>query len=63
MTTENKEVDKIKSQNLNDSRSPFISMNTGEKRGKLDSEVIYDTDTQIKQTQNRIWKALKEISI
>jgi len=59
MTTGNKEVDKIKSQNLNKSRSPFISTITSEKRDKLESEVLYDTDTQIKQTQNRIWKALK----
>ena len=59
MTVENKEADKSEAQNLNKSRSPFISMITGEGSGKLESEVIYDTDTQIKQVQNRLWKALK----
>ncbi|HVD08709.1 MAG TPA: hypothetical protein VNB67_09710, partial [Nitrososphaeraceae archaeon] len=48
MTTGNKQVDKIK--------SPMI---TGENKGKLESEIIYDTDIQIKEIQNRIWKALK----
>ena len=59
MTTGNEQVDKFKSKNLNKSRSPFISMITGENKRELESEIIYDTDTQIKQTQNRIWKALK----
>jgi len=59
MTTGNEQVHKFKSKNLNKSRSPFISMITGENKGELESEIIYDTDTQIKQTQNRIWKALK----
>ena len=48
MTPENKQVDKIK--------SPMI---TGENKGKLETEIIYDTDIQIKEIQNRIWKALK----
>jgi adenylate cyclase len=59
MSAENKEVDNVKSQNLNKSKSPFISMIMGEKKGKLESEVIYDAETQNKQTQNRIWRALK----
>src|SRR4026209_951238 len=59
MTATNKEVDNARSQNLTKSSSPFISMITGEKKSKMESEVIYDTDTQIKQTQDRIWKALK----
>ena len=58
MTRNNKEVDEVKTQNVT-KRSPFISMIADEKNGKLESEVIYDTDTQIKQTQDRIWKALK----
>jgi adenylate cyclase len=59
MTATNKEVDNAKSQNLTKSSSPFISMITGEKKSKVESDAIYDTDTQIKQTQDRIWKALK----
>ncbi len=59
MTAANKEVDKTKSQNLTKSTSPFISMITGEKKSSVESDAIYDTDTQIKQTQDRIWKALK----
>ena len=55
---DNKEVDETKTQNVS-KRSPFISMTTDEKKGRVESEVIYDTDTQIKLTQNRIWKALK----
>ena len=58
MTRDNKEVDETKTQNVT-KRSPFISMITDEKKGRVESEVIYDTDTQIKMTQNRIWKALK----
>ena len=58
MTRNNKEVDEVKTQNVT-KRSPFISMITGEKKSQLESEVIYDTDTQIKQTQDRFWKALK----
>lgn len=48
MTPGNKQVDKIK--------SPMIA---GENKEKLESEIIYDTDIQIKEIQNRIWKALK----
>jgi len=59
MTVEKKEIDKIKTKNSDKSKSPFISMITGENKGKLESEIIYDTDTQIKQVQNRLWKALK----
>jgi class 3 adenylate cyclase len=59
MTRDKKEVDEIKTQNVSKSRSPFISMITDEKKGQVESEIIYDTDTQIKQTQNRLWKALK----
>jgi class 3 adenylate cyclase len=59
MTVEKKEIDKIKPKNSDKSKSPFISMITGENKGKLESEIIYDTDTQIKQVQNRLWKALK----
>src|SRR6476661_3623142 len=59
MTVEKKEIDKIKPKNSDKSKSPFISIITGENKGKLESEIIYDTDTQIKQVQNRLWKALK----
>src|SRR4030095_7359854 len=59
MTAANNEVEKTKSQNLTKSTSPFISMITGEKKSSVESDAIYDTDTQIKQTQDRIWKALK----
>jgi adenylate cyclase len=59
MAGDTKEVKELKTQNLIKSNSPFISMITGEKKGEMESEIIYDTDTQIKQTQNRLWKALK----
>jgi adenylate cyclase len=59
MTAANKEVDKANSQNLTKTPSPFISRITGEKKAQVESDAIYDTDTQIKQTQDRIWKALK----
>ena len=40
-----KEADSTKSQNLDRNTSPFISMITGEKKTKVESDAIYDTDT------------------
>ena len=53
MTSDKKEVDEIKTQNVIKSRSPFISMITGEKKRQVEYEIIYDTENKIKKKKNR----------
>lgn len=59
MISDNNDINIVKSQNLHRAKSSFVSMIAGEKKRLVHSEVTDDTETQIKQSQNRLWKALK----